>query len=78
MTSVDPPERARSLPASVVEAHADAMERGEPSYLDPLTGYVVLTAATLLAQGECCGRGCRHCPYPEAEQRRAGRPLPEP
>jgi hypothetical protein len=56
------------------EAHAAAVERGEPEYIDPTTGYVVLTAPTLLARGECCGSGCRHCPYPEADQRRAGRP----
>jgi hypothetical protein len=70
---LDPLESAAALSDAIVRAHVDAMERGEPSYLDPLTGYVVLTAATLLAQGECCGSGCRHCPYPEAEQRRAGR-----
>jgi hypothetical protein len=59
-------------------AHAAAVERGDPEYIDAITGYVVLTAPTLLARGECCGSGCRHCPYPEAEQRRAGRPPPQP
>jgi Family of unknown function (DUF5522) len=69
-----PSEPDASLSDDIARAHANAMARGEPSYLDPLTGYVVLTAATLLAQGECCGSGCRHCPYPETDQRRAGRP----
>jgi hypothetical protein len=55
-------------------AHDAAVARGEATYLDPETGYVVFTAPALLAHGECCGSGCRHCPYPEAEQRRAGRP----
>lgn len=54
-------------------AHDEAVTKGEPSYIDPATGYVVLTSATLLAQGECCGSGCRHCPYPADEQRRARR-----
>jgi hypothetical protein len=58
--------------------HAAAVARGEAEYTDPATGYTVLTAVTLLARGECCGSGCRHCPYPEAEQRRAGRPPAQP
>jgi hypothetical protein len=61
---------------AVARAHADAIERGAEAYRDPATGYLVLTAATLLARGECCGFGCRHCPYPPDEQRRAGRPAP--
>jgi hypothetical protein len=65
---------APPLSAAVERAHADALARGAESYLDPETGYVVLTADTLGARGECCGSGCRHCPYPAEEQRRAGRP----
>jgi len=38
------------------------MERGEPGYADPTTGYFVFTAAHL-ATRECCECGCRHCPY---------------
>lgn len=26
-------------------------------------GYIVFTAGYLLKRGECCGNGCRHCPY---------------
>jgi len=48
---------------SIRRAHDVAVERGDPSYLDLLTGYVVFTATTLLAQGQCCGNGCRHCPF---------------
>jgi hypothetical protein len=59
---------------AIGRAHAAAEARGDETYVDPATGYLVLTAATLLARGECCGSGCRHCPYPEAERRRAGRP----
>jgi hypothetical protein len=50
-----------------------AIDRGELSYLDPITGYVVLTEAALWALGECCGSGCRHCPFDVDEQGRAGR-----
>jgi hypothetical protein len=63
-----------SVAESWTDLHAAATLRGDPDYLDPVTGYVVLTAVTLLARGECCGSGCRHCPYPEADQRLAGRP----
>jgi hypothetical protein len=41
------------------------MDEGSPGYVDPATGLYVLTAATLRDRGECCGSGCRHCPYPE-------------
>jgi len=65
----------RELQALAVDAaHRRAVDLGAASYLDPATGYIVFTADTLLARGECCGSGCRHCPWPEEEQRRAGRP----
>ena len=46
------------------DAHDRAVAAGEPGYVDPETGSFVFTAATLAARGECCGSGCRHCPYP--------------
>jgi uncharacterized protein with PhoU and TrkA domain len=65
----------RDLDALAIDAaHRRAVDRGAAFYVDPATGYIVLTADTLLARGECCGSGCRHCPWPEEEQRRAGRP----
>jgi hypothetical protein len=67
-----PPDRV--LTADQARAHAEATARGEETYVDPVTGYFVLTEATLRARGACCGSGCRHCPYPAAEQRAAGRP----
>ncbi|MDQ1434174.1 MAG: hypothetical protein QOF59_990 [Actinomycetota bacterium] len=63
-----------TLTSDQVRAHAEAIERGDEIYVDPITGYVVLTEATLRARGACCGSGCRHCPYSEPEQRAAGRP----
>lgn len=26
-------------------------------------GYVIFTSKYLLKRGECCGNGCKHCPY---------------
>ena len=46
------------------EAHDRAVAAGEPGYLDPASGAFVFTAVELAARGECCGSGCRHCPYP--------------
>lgn len=65
---------ASPIPEAARDAHDRALAAGAPSYADPETGYTVLTSATLLAQGRCCGSGCRHCPYDEDERRRAGRP----
>ena len=48
---------------AVQQAHDRAVAAGEPGYVDPDSGFFVFTAAELLARGECCGSGCRHCPY---------------
>jgi uncharacterized protein (TIGR00290 family) len=55
-------------------AHDTAVAAGDAFYPDPDTGYLVFTGAALALRGHCCGRGCRHCPYPADEQHRAGRP----
>ena len=49
---------------AIRQAHDRAVAAGEPGYLDPASGAFVFTAAALAARGECCGSGCRHCPYP--------------
>ncbi len=49
----------------ILAAHSAALERGEPGYLDPVTGLFVMTAAALVERGDCCDQGCRHCPYVE-------------
>ncbi|ESN93795.1 hypothetical protein HELRODRAFT_180665 [Helobdella robusta] len=33
------------------------------SYIDPRSGYTVLTFLFHLKKEKCCGNGCRHCPY---------------
>ena len=54
---------SRDPAAEIEAAHAAAVAAGEPGYPDPTTGLFVLTAAYLRDRGECCGQGCRHCPY---------------
>jgi hypothetical protein len=43
--------------------HAEACARGDLSYLDPATGYVVFTRLKHIERGHCCESGCRHCAY---------------
>lgn len=47
----------------ILQRHVTAISSGERTYIDPVTGYKVMTAATLADRGQCCGSGCRHCPY---------------
>jgi len=48
---------------SIDELHTKACQRGLSYYIDPMSGYAVMTAIELKRRGECCGSGCRHCPY---------------
>lgn len=43
--------------------HLKAIEERKLTYKDPFTGYVVFTVSHHLHRGNCCGNGCRHCPY---------------
>lgn len=49
--------------AEILATHLAALEAGQAGYPDPDTGAFVFTAARLAATGECCGSGCRHCPW---------------
>lgn len=44
-------------------AHKTACLKGENTYTDPVTGYMVFTEEFLRKRRACCGNGCRHCPY---------------
>lgn len=57
-----------------LEIHRQACRKGEAGYMDPDTGLFVMTSVYLRQQGECCGSGCRHCPYSTEDQIIAGRP----
>lgn len=39
------------------------MAAGQQGYVDPVTGFFVMTAQTHATRGFCCDNGCRHCPY---------------
>ncbi len=49
--------------AEIDRLHLAACNAGRDTYIDPASGYQVLTSKTLLKQGTCCGNSCRHCPY---------------
>jgi hypothetical protein len=65
LTQPHPSRLPRSHPAydQILAAHEAAMAAGEAGYLDPVTGYYVMTAQTHAQRGFCCDNGCRHCPY---------------
>ncbi|KAK9519531.1 hypothetical protein VZT92_022256 [Zoarces viviparus] len=44
-------------------AHTEAREAKKQMYVDPSSGYKVLTEYAHLQRGTCCGSACRHCPY---------------
>jgi Family of unknown function (DUF5522) len=56
-----PPDRPGR--AGILAAHRAAREAGDPVYIDPSSGYAVMTSAYLAGRGTCCHQGCRHCPY---------------
>ena len=51
------------LPGALAKAlHRCAVAMGKDTYIDPSSGYSVFTQL-YLKKRECCGNGCRHCPY---------------
>ncbi len=58
-------DRARPDCATILAAHRRAVAAGRTNYVDPATGWTVLTARFLWERGTCCDSGCRHCPYVE-------------
>lgn len=54
---------ARADYAEVMARHDAAMASRLSTYVDPVTGYTVMTADYLAARGFCCASGCRHCPW---------------
>ena len=58
----------------IAALHAKAVAAGEATYIDPKTGYKVMTSDTLSKRGRCCGCGCRHCPYNHANVAMEKRP----
>ena len=52
--------------AEIQRRHAAACASGLSTYLDPGTGFTVLTADYVADRGYCCSQGCRHCPWESA------------
>ncbi|KXS09726.1 hypothetical protein M427DRAFT_63628 [Gonapodya prolifera JEL478] len=52
-----------ALPPEIEELHRCAVEKGDRTYTDPATGYMVFTALSHRDRGYCCGNTCRHCPF---------------
>jgi len=47
----------------IMKLHKKAIDNDEDTYIDPAIGLIVFTALFHLKKGNCCGSGCRHCPY---------------
>jgi len=47
----------------VQRLHDEACAHQRETYIDPHTGYTVLTRFAHEQRGTCCGNACRHCPY---------------
>ena len=47
---------------NIDELHHLACEKGVDTYIDPATGYQVLTSQAHLKRGICCGNVCRTVP----------------
>ena len=64
------PKRTAEQKAAVpfFKIHQCACENKQDSYIDPETGYHVLTSYFLKERGFCCTNNCRHCPYGFHEQ----------
>lgn len=56
-------EKLETEPASIEDLHRTACLKGSMFYVDPASGYNVMTEAAHLKRGKCCGNACRHCPF---------------
>ena len=64
MSNEKPKKEAEFKTASFFfEIHKKACEQGKDHYIDPQTGYLVMTSTFLKNRGYCCENNCRHCPY---------------
>lgn len=56
-----------SFREQILSLHQNAMASGIDEYLDPKSGFQVLTAKFHASRGFCCDQQCRHCPYLTSE-----------
>ncbi len=50
-----------------VPLEREASKNRQRTYVDPQSGYRVFTTYGLLQRKDCCGCGCRHCPFGHRE-----------
>lgn len=53
----------KTAPVFFEELDRKASAEKQDQYIDPNTGYLVMTSFFLKNRGYCCENGCRHCPY---------------
>jgi len=58
-----PPRALPVLPLEIEDLHREAVLQKRSSYVDPETGYDVITSYAHEKRGTCCGNQCRHCPF---------------
>ena len=58
--------------------HERACAVGELTYVDPETGYSVMTRIKHKQRGRCCGSGCRHCPFSHSATKDKARRIQQP
>jgi len=63
-------EQPSIIDPTCAKLHEEACANGSDTYIDPQTGYTVMTALFLRRRGWCCGQRCRHCPYDPPHQGR--------
>ncbi|KAH3791965.1 hypothetical protein DPMN_145454 [Dreissena polymorpha] len=56
-------QKLSPLELKIHDRHRTAVKTGELMYVDPQTGYSVMTRLAHLQRGQCCGNACRHCPF---------------
>ena len=51
----------------IYEIEREASRQKQRTYVDPVSGYSVFTSYGLSKRADCCGCGCRHCPFGHRE-----------
>ena len=52
-----------AISSDIEELHNLACAEKKTMYVDPKSGYSVMTEYAHLQRGKCCGNACRHCPF---------------
>jgi hypothetical protein len=58
----------------LTKLHDEAVAKDQNFYIDPATGFIVMTSVGLTRRGKCCNQKCRHCPYKKDEKVLASEP----